>query len=113
MALSTGISAKALAAFDRNDVRGTYRDPLLVMIVVAPVIWTSGVALLTPRVTDMLADRYSFAFGVLPPYWAAKAFWVASAHGSWWPYLVGGASTTWPSVGCCFAASSPRTPDKR
>jgi fluoroquinolone transport system permease protein len=231
MALSIRISAKALAAFGRNDIRGTYRDPLLVMIVVAPVIWTSGVALLTPRVTDMLADRYTFdlvpyypliltafllltsiiiagglaaflvldevdagtltalrvtpvplstffayraatvmgvttvyviatmsfsgilkphlipslipigllaglsavvslllilamannkiqglaalralgmlisglpclpwfinsgwnvAFGVLPPYWAAKAFWVASAHGTWWPYLLGG-----------------------
>jgi fluoroquinolone transport system permease protein len=224
-------NAKALAAFGRNDLRGTYRDPLLVMIVVAPVIWTTGVALLTPKFTDMLADRYEFdlvpyypliltafllltsiiivgglaaflvldeidagtltvlrvtpvpmstlfgyraatvmavttiyvvatmsfsgilepglvpvlipigllaglsavvsmllilamasnkiqglaavralgmliaglpclpwfihsgwnlAFGVLPPYWAAKAFWVASAHGTWWPYLVGG-----------------------
>ena len=40
---------RALAAFGRNDIRGTYRDPLLVMIVFAPVIWTTGVALLTPR----------------------------------------------------------------
>jgi hypothetical protein len=38
---------RALAAFGRNDIRGTYRDPLLVMVVVAPVIWTTGVALLT------------------------------------------------------------------
>ncbi|HEY1839861.1 MAG TPA: ABC transporter permease [Mycobacterium sp.] len=52
--------AKALAAFGRNDLRGTYRDPLLIMIVVAPVIWTTGVGLLTPRVTRMLADRYGF-----------------------------------------------------
>ncbi|KIU18276.1 hypothetical protein [Mycolicibacterium llatzerense] len=53
-------STKALAAFGRNDIRGTYRDPLLVMLVVAPVIWTTGVAVLTPRVTDLLADRYQF-----------------------------------------------------
>lgn len=223
--------SKALAAFGRNDIRGTYRDPLLVMVVLAPVIWTSLVAILTPMFTEMLAQRYDFdlvpyyplvltafllltsiiiagglgaflvldevdagtmtalrvapvpmstffayravtvmlvttvyviatlsfsgilepglipalipiglvaglsavvtllliitmagnkiqgiamlralgmliaglpclpwfidspwslAFGVLPPYWAAKAFWVASAHGTWWPYLVGG-----------------------
>jgi fluoroquinolone transport system permease protein len=224
-------SARALMAFGRNDIRGTYRDPLLVMIIVAPVIWTTGVALLTPRFTELLADRNGFdlvpyypliltafllltsiiivgglaaflvldevdagtltalrvtpvplaafftyraatvmvlttiyviatmsfsgilepglgpalvpigllsglsavvslllivvlasnkiqglaavralgmlmaglpclpwfvdsgwnlAFGVLPPYWAAKAFWVASDHGTWWPYLLGG-----------------------
>jgi fluoroquinolone transport system permease protein len=234
-------SARALIAFGRNDVRGTYRDPLLVMVVLAPVIWTTGVALLTPRFTSMLADRNGFdmvpyypliltafllltsiiivgglaaflvldevdagtltalrvtpvplsalfvyraatvvvittvyviatmsfsgilepglvpalipigllsglsavvslllivvmannkiqglaalralgmliaglpclpwfidsgwnlAFGVLPPYWAAKAFWVASDHGTWWPYLVGGVAynlaVAWP-----------------
>jgi len=232
---------KALLAFGRNDIRGTYRDPLLVMIVFAPVIWTSGVYILTPRFTTMLADRYDFdlvpyypliltafllltsiiivgglaaflvldevdagtlaalrvtpvplstffayravtvmavttvyviatmsfsgilepgvlpalipigllsgvsavvtlllivavannkiqglamvralgmliaglpclpwfidsgwnlAFGVLPPYWAAKAFWVASAHGMWWPYVVVGIvynlAVAWP-----------------
>jgi fluoroquinolone transport system permease protein len=224
-------SATALAAFGRNDIRGTYREPLLVMIVLAPVIWTTGVAILTPLFTEMLSERYGFdlvpyyplvltalllltsiiivgglaamlvldeldagtlsalrvtpvplaaffayragtvmvvtalyvvatmsfsgilepgvfpalipigllsglsavvtlllivvvasnkiqgiamiralgmliaglpclpwfidsawnlAFGVLPPYWAAKAFWVASDHGVWWPYLVVG-----------------------
>lgn len=224
-------SLKALAAFGRNDFRGTHRDPLLIMIVVAPIIWTVGVVVLTPLFTDLLAARYGFdlvpyyplvltafllltsiiiagglgaflvldevdagtmsalrvtpvplstyftyragtvlvvttvyvvatmslsgilepglipilipigllaglsavvtllvivavagnkiqgiamvralgmliaglpclpwfidsawnlAFGVLPPYWAAKAFWVASAHGSWWPYVIAG-----------------------
>lgn len=231
----------AVAAFGRNDLRGTYRDPLLWMVVVAPVIWTTLVALLTPLVTEMLAERYGFdlvpyyplvltafllltsiiivgaiaaflildevdagtltalrvtpvplstlfayragtvmvlttvyvvatlsfsgilepglvpslipigmlaglsaivtllliivvagnkiqgiamvrvlgmliaglpclpwfihsgwnlAFGVLPPYWAAKAFWVASDHGTWWPYLLGGVvynlAVAWP-----------------
>jgi fluoroquinolone transport system permease protein len=237
----TTINLKAMAAFGRNDIRGTYRDPLLVMIVLAPVIWTTGVAVLTPRFTEMLAEHYAFdlvpyypllltafllltsiiivgglasflvldevdagtmsalrvtpvplptffayraatvmvvttayviltmsfsgilkpdmlpalipigllaglsavvtlllivamannkiqglaavrglgmliaglpclpwfihsgwnlAFGVLPPYWAAKAFWVASDHGIWWPYLVVGVvynlAVAWP-----------------
>lgn len=236
-----GIRMSALLTFGRNDIRGTYRDPLLVMLVLAPVIWTTGVAVLTPPVTEMLAQRYGFdlvpyyplvltafllltsiiiagglagflvldeidagtltalrvtpvqlstfllyraatvmlvttvyvvvtislsdiaergvvpalvpiglvaglsavvtlllivsvarnkiqgiamvralgmliaglpclpwfidsawnlAFGVLPPYWAAKAFWVASAHGTWWPYLLGGVvynlAVAWP-----------------
>lgn len=235
------IPVRLLAAFGHNDIRGTYREPLLWMIIVAPVVWTTGVALLTPPFTDMLAERYDFdlvpyyplvltafllltsiiivgliaaflvleeldagtmtalrvtpvplstffayragtvmvlttiyviatlafsgilgpglipalipigvvagmsavvtlllivalannkiqgiamgralgmliaglpclpwfidspwnlAFGVLPPYWAAKAFWVASAHGTWWPYLAVGAAynlaVAWP-----------------
>lgn len=237
----TASSARALAAFASNDIRGTYRDPLLVMLVVAPVIWTTAVAVLTPMATEMLAERYAFdlvpyyplvltafllltsiiiagglaaflvldevdagtltalrvtpvrlwtfllyraatvllvtvvyvvatislsglaepgvipallpiglvaglsavvtlllivsfagnkiqgiamvralgmliaglpclpwfidsawnlAFGVLPPYWAAKAFWVATAHGTWWPYLLVGivynVAVAWP-----------------
>ncbi len=35
-------------------------------------------------------SAWNLAFGVLPPYWAAKAFWVANDHGTWWPYLLGG-----------------------
>lgn len=229
--IGLSVTTKALASFGHNDIRGTYRDPLLVMIVIAPVIWTVGVIVLTPLFTDMLLSRYDFnlvpyyplvltafllltsiiiagglaaflvldevdagtlaalrvtpvplstffayragtvivvttayvvatlslsgilepglvtalvpigllaglsavatmlmivavagnkiqgiamvralgmliaglpcipwfidsawnlAFGVLPPYWAAKAFWVASDHGMWWPYLVAG-----------------------
>ena len=241
MAMPLTVGARALNAFGRNDLRGTYRDPLLVTIVLAPVIWSTGVALLTPLFTEMLADRYEFdlvpyyplvltafllltsiiiagglaaflvldevdagtltalrvtpvllsiffgyragtvmvvttvyvvatmsfsgilepglvpslipigllagmsaivtlllilamannkiqglaavralgmliaglpclpwfihsdwnlAFGVLPPYWAAKAFWAASDHGTWWPYLLGGViynmALAWP-----------------
>jgi fluoroquinolone transport system permease protein len=239
--LSEVVNGRALVAFGRNDIRGTYRDPLLWMIVLAPVTWTTGVALLTPLFTEMLAERYDFdlvpyyplvltafllltsiiitgaiaaflvleeldagtmtalrvtpvplstlfayragtvvvlttiyviatlslsgilepglvpalipigllsglsavvtlllivsvasnkiqgiavvrvlgmfiaglpcvpwfidsgwnlAFGVLPPYWAAKAFWVASDHGTWWPYLLVGViynlAVAWP-----------------
>ena len=54
------MSVKAVAAFGRNDIRGTYRDPLLVMLVVAPVIWTVGVIVLVPLFTEMLAERYDF-----------------------------------------------------
>src|ERR1700754_4179014 len=56
----TASVARALVAFGRNDIRGTYRDPLLVMIVFAPIIWTTGVAFLTPLFTKMLARRYDF-----------------------------------------------------
>jgi len=234
-------AARSWAAFGHNDIRGTYRDPLLVMLVLAPVIWTVGTVVLVPPLTATLARRYDFdlvpyyplvitalllltsiiivgglaaflvldeidagtlsalrvtpvslttffayraatvvvittvyvvatlsfsgilqpglvpalipigmvarlssvvtlllivsvasnkiqgiamvrllgiviaglpclpwfvdsawnlAFGVLPPYWAAKAFWVASDHGTWWPYLVGGVvynlAVIWP-----------------
>jgi fluoroquinolone transport system permease protein len=51
---------RAVAAFGRNDIRGTYRDPLLWMIVVAPVTWTAGVAIFTPMFTEMLSERYDF-----------------------------------------------------
>jgi fluoroquinolone transport system permease protein len=235
------VSTRALVAFGRNDVRGTYRDPLLVMIVLAPVIWTAGVVILVPQFTELVFERddfdlvpyypliltalllltsiiiagalaaflvldemdagtltalrvtpvplsmffayraatvmvvttvyvvatlsfsgllepgliptlvpigllaglsavvtlllivavasnkilgiamvralgmliaglpclpwfidsaWSLAFGVLPPYWAAKAFWVASDHGTWWPYLLVGVvynlAVAWP-----------------
>ncbi|MFZ1175430.1 MAG: ABC transporter permease [Mycobacterium sp.] len=54
------VTTRALIAFARNDIRGTYRDPLLVMVVVAPVIGTAGVVVLTPRVTALLARRNGF-----------------------------------------------------
>jgi fluoroquinolone transport system permease protein len=60
MSIRAGVSIRALVALGRNDIRGTYRDPLLVMIVLAPVIWTTGVAVLTPRFTAMLSQRYHF-----------------------------------------------------
>jgi fluoroquinolone transport system permease protein len=235
------LDTRAWAAFSRNDIRGTYRDPLLVMLVVAPAIWTIGTVVLVPPLTETLLRRYDFdlvpyyplvitalllltsiivvgglgaflvldeidagtltalrvtpvslssffayraatvvavttvyvvatltfsgvlepglvpalipigmvaglssvvtllvivavagnkiqgiavlrllgiliaglpclpwfvdsawnvAFGVLPPYWAAKAFWVASEHGTWWPYLLAGVvynlAVIWP-----------------
>jgi fluoroquinolone transport system permease protein len=43
-----------------------------------------------PCLPWFIDSSWNLAFGVLPPYWAAKAFWVASEHGTWWPYLLGG-----------------------
>ena len=43
-----------------------------------------------PCLPWFIDSGWNLAFGVLPPYWAAKAFWVASDHGTWWPYLVVG-----------------------
>lgn len=54
------LNPRAWAAFGRNDIRGTYRDPLLVMLVLAPVIWTVGIVVLVPPLTDTLARRYEF-----------------------------------------------------
>jgi fluoroquinolone transport system permease protein len=66
MATSRGVTVRALLAFGRNDVRGTYRDPLLIMIVLAPAIWTAAVVILVPRFTEMLLERY--AFDLIPYY---------------------------------------------
>jgi fluoroquinolone transport system permease protein len=43
-----------------------------------------------PCLPWFIDSQWNLAFGVLPPYWAAKTFWVASEHGTWWPYLVAG-----------------------
>jgi fluoroquinolone transport system permease protein len=57
--MATGV-ATAWRAFGHNDVRGSYRDPLMVMLLVAPIIWTAAVAGLTPQATRMLAERHGF-----------------------------------------------------
>ncbi len=53
-----------------------------------------------PCLPWFIDSAWNLAFGVLPPYWAAKAFWVASDHGTWWPYLLGGVvynlAVAWP-----------------
>jgi fluoroquinolone transport system permease protein len=43
-----------------------------------------------PCLPWFIDSAWNLAFGVLPPYWAAKAFWIASDHGIWWPYLLVG-----------------------
>jgi fluoroquinolone transport system permease protein len=58
--MSAQTTARAWLAFGRNDIRGSYREPLLVMLVLAPVIWTVGAVVLIPRLTSSLTDRYGF-----------------------------------------------------
>lgn len=41
-----------------------------------------------------IAEPWQYLAGVFPPYWVAKAYWVAEAGGSgWWIYLAVGAVT--------------------
>ena len=60
-----------------------------------------------PCVPWFISSGWNLAFGVLPPYWAVKAFWVANGHGTWWPYLLAGGgynlAIAWPLF-CRFHA---------
>src|SRR5262249_6698565 len=53
-----------------------------------------------PALPWFIDSAWNLAFGVLPPYWAAKAFWVANDHGACWPYVVVGTlynvAIAWP-----------------
>jgi fluoroquinolone transport system permease protein len=53
-----------------------------------------------PCVPWFIDSAWNLAFSGLPPYWAAKAFFVATDHGTWWPYVVVGAvynlAVAWP-----------------
>ena len=53
-----------------------------------------------PCLPWFIDSAWNLAFGVLPPYWAAKAFWVASDNGTWWPYILVGVvynvAVAWP-----------------
>jgi fluoroquinolone transport system permease protein len=66
-----------------------------------------------PWVPWFIDSAWNLAFGVLPPYCAAKPFWVASAHGTWWPYLLVGVVYNLAVAGRCFADSAPGTPNPR
>ena len=62
-----------------------------------------------PCLPWFIHSSWNLAFGVLPPYWAAKAFWVASEHGTWWPFLLAGVAyniaIAWPLF-CRFVAKN-------
>ncbi|GAB3295222.1 ABC transporter permease [Parasphingorhabdus pacifica] len=47
-----------MTAFARNDFRGLFREPLLIGMLLAPVLWTLMVRLPMPAVTTLMADRY-------------------------------------------------------
>lgn len=50
--------ARALVVFARTDFRGVFREPLLIGLLVAPVLWTLMVRLPMPTVAALMAERY-------------------------------------------------------
>ena len=81
--LLTGLSAVVtmllIIAMANNKIQGLAAVRALGMLIAG-----------LPCVPWFIHSGWNLAFGVLPPYWAAKAFWVASNHRAWWPYLLGG-----------------------
>ena len=78
--LSAVVSLLLIVAVASNKIQGLAMVRALGMLIAG-----------LPCLPWFIDSGWNLAFGVLPPYWAAKAFWVASDHGTWWPYLVGGA----------------------
>lgn len=51
-----------------------------------------GILLVGPLAAYFIEGGWQFALGLLPTYWPAKAYWVASAGGAAWPYVLAGAA---------------------
>ena len=49
-----------------------------------------GIFILGPLAAYFVNPGWQLLFGVLPTYWPAKAFWVASESGNFWPYFLVG-----------------------
>lgn len=50
-----------------------------------------GVFVLGPLAAYFVAPNWQLLFGIVPTYWPAKAFWIATEGGDYWPYLLAGA----------------------
>jgi fluoroquinolone transport system permease protein len=50
-----------------------------------------GFFLLGPLAAYFIDSNWQLLVGILPTYWPAKAFWVASEGGIFWPYILVGA----------------------
>ncbi len=50
-----------------------------------------GFFLLGPLAAYFIDSNWQLLVGILPTYWPAKAFWVASEGGNFWPYILVGA----------------------
>ncbi len=74
--LSAVVSMLLILAMANNKIQGLAMVRALGMLIAG-----------LPCLPWFIDSPWNMAFGVLPPYWAAKAFWVASDHGTWWPYL--------------------------
>jgi fluoroquinolone transport system permease protein len=51
-----------------------------------------GILMLVPLAAYFVESDWQLLLGVFPSYWPAKAFWVASADGIFWPYVLVGAA---------------------
>ena len=89
--LSSVVTLLLIVAVASNKIQGIAMVRLLGIIIAG-----------LPCLAWFVESPWNIAFGLLPPYWAAKAFWVASDHGTWWPYLLGGlvfnVAVAWPLV---------------
>lgn len=77
--LSAVVTLLMIVAVANNKIQGIAMVRALGMLIAG-----------LPSLAWFVDSGWNLAFGVLPPYWAAKAFWVAAAHGTWWPYLLVG-----------------------
>lgn len=87
--LSAVVTLLLILAMANNKIQGLAAIRALGMLIAG-----------LPCLPWFIHSGWNVAFGVLPPYWAAKAFWVASNHGTWWPYLLAGVvynlALAWP-----------------
>jgi fluoroquinolone transport system permease protein len=49
-----------------------------------------GILMLVPLAAYFVEADWQVLLGLFPSYWPAKAFWVASAGGAFWPYVLVG-----------------------
>jgi hypothetical protein len=77
--LSAVVSMLLILAVAGNKIQGLAAVRALGMLIAG-----------LPCLPWFIQSGWNLAFGLLPPYWAAKAFWVASDNGIWWPYVVVG-----------------------
>ena len=82
VAILSGILAPifglVLATFASNKVEGLAMMKAL------------GIFLLGPLAAYFIDSNWQLLMGILPTYWPAKAFWVASDGGNFWPYFLVG-----------------------
>lgn len=77
--LFSPVVALALVALANNKVEGL------------AISKAFGVFVLGPLAAYFVGSDWQLLFGILPTYWPAKAVWIASGGGNYWPYLMAGA----------------------
>lgn len=77
--LLSNFVALSLAAFASNKVEG-----------LAIIRAIGGLLFVVPLIPYFIDSSWQLLFGLVPSYWPAKAFWVASEGANFWPYLLVG-----------------------